>query len=187
MRLPFFVILTIFYTSCFCQDSISLPISLKFGMTLNEYKKSLEKQSFKDGTDDFMYINQYENYSNNYRLKNYTYQTCQLIGSIKPAIFSGFFSNDKLAMIGISFSTSTNYSELKKILLSKYNSPTKDTTENLKVGGACYVTEWKIGNRLIRLYGNLEEAYNPPNLEYIDLSSLSQIKKEIETINKNSF
>lgn len=187
MRLLFFVILTIFYNSCFSQDSVSLPINLKFGMTLNEYKQILEKQSFKDGADNFMYINQYENYSKEYKLNYYTYSTCQLIGTLKPAIFSGFFSKDKLAVVGISFSTSTKYSELKKILVDKYNLPTKDTTENLNVGGACYVTEWKIQNKIIRLYGNLYEADNPPNLEYIDMTLLTQIKKENEKLNRNSY
>lgn len=187
MKHLFIVITCLYACTCFSQDSINPPINLKFGMSLTDYKIQLEKKLFANGRENFMNLNHFENYIHEYDLSSYSYLTCQPIGTIKPAYITGLFSRKKLAIVSIGFRTSTTYAEVKNILLSKYNSPVKDTIQEIQNSSIYQVTEWVKNDKLIRLYSSIAENSNAPKLEYIDLSMLNIIRREKAELNKSAY
>jgi hypothetical protein len=178
------LIICFFPLPSLAQDSIGLPESLKFGMSLQQFQNRLQKKAYSYGTSSGLEINQYENFQSIYHLRGFSYQNCPLLGTFKPGIFTGLFTGNKLSVIRISFTGKVNYYEVKEALVSKYGLPQKEDIENLQDGGACKVALWDKDGILIRLYKNASEPIIAPYLEYIHLSLLDEAKNKKLQINK---
>lgn len=182
MRQTLLIFCVLLALTSFAQDKINLPATLKFGMSLSQFQTTLQKQGYSNGTTNSIDINKYEDFKDIYQLISFSYQSCPLQGTLKPWLFTGFFCENKLEVVRVSFKGKVDYYEVKNIFESKYGSPQKEDIENLKEGGACKVAEWKDGDRLIRLYQNAAEPIVAPYLEYINLSFLEQAKaKKLQT------
>lgn len=177
----------LFHLATFAQSTIHLPAGLEFGNTLSQFQNTLQSGSYRNGVTKPMEINAYENFRQKYNLAGLTYTSCPQLGTTHPALFTGLFSDNKLAVVRIAFTAKNNYYEIKETLVSKYGSPDKETIENLGEGGACKVATWHKNNRMFRLYGNASEPIEAPYLEYIDLSYLAEAKQSRDETNKRAF
>lgn len=187
MKFNCLVFFLLFHLASFAQSTIQLPAGLHFGNTLSQFRNTLQEQAYRNGITKPMEINAYENFRQRYNLSGLTYTSCPQLGTTQPALFTGLFYNDKLAVVRIAFTANDHYDEIKETLVSKYGSPDGEAIENLKEGGACKVATWQKDNKMIRLYGNASEPIEAPYLEYIDLSSLAEAKQSKDETNKRAF
>jgi hypothetical protein len=173
---------------------LGFPLGLKSELSFVQLKAHMQTKSFDSekkwkergtGVDSNKFFDRteslwkesdlYRDFTKDYNLKEYSYSGISpKVGSTKPAIFTAFFSDDKLAAIAIILSPITSYEEMLITLQTKYGSPTNQETFVKNQGNL--FTIWGNKSTKIQLNSNNPKGNNQISIEYIDLHLLDNAK-----------